>query len=34
MGWIDGEVLMDTRKSFVCAPLDGKTIFIALVSYQ
>jgi len=22
------------RKSFVCAPLNGKTIFIAFVSYQ
>ena len=33
-GWTDGEIVVDIRKSFVCAPLNGKTIFIAFVSYQ
>jgi len=34
MGWLEGEIGIDQRKSFVCAPLNDKTIFIAYVSYQ
>lgn len=34
IGWIEGEILLDIKKSFVCAPLDGKNIFIAFVAYQ